>query len=191
MNFKTIILSTSLSFLFGVYSIYSLIEYLEKIKEAEKDEIDSLKKSIIDINNNYFIEFQKIKSDMNNLSNKIIHLETNKIEPINCVSTSIYDTSLKDIMEDKPNKNIDSININTEAVTIDIKELNQLEKNVPLIANNDNMCNINNEIENDYGFEILEKYYSNNENIIKSKNRNTSISEINWWAEATNKFIFG
>ena len=225
MNFKTLIISTSLSVFFGIYSIYGLMLYLEKLYESEKyykSEIDTLKKAIININNKYdetnkkynetnkkyynlLIDFQKINRDINILSNNITNLETNKIELINCVSSSMYDTSLEDIMEDITDKNnvicnakletpkiniglINLINHNNEELTKDVEELRKVKENVPIIVKNDNMYNI--VLENDNGFEILENAHSNNEHIIKSRSRGTSISEINW-AEVTKKFIFG
>ena len=225
MNFKTLIISTSLSVFFGIYSIYGLMLYLEKLYESEKyykSEIDTLKKAIININNKYdetnkkynetnkkyynlLIDFQKINRDINTLSNNITNLETNKIELINCVSSSMYDTSLEDIMEDITDKNnvicnakletpkiniglINLINHNNEELTKDVEELRKVKENVPIIVKNDNMYNI--VLENDNGFEILENAHSNNEHIIKSRSRGTSISEINW-AEVTKKFIFG
>ena len=151
------------------------------------------------------IDFQKINRDINILSNNITNLETNKIELINCVSSSMYDTSLEDIMEDITDKNnvicnakletpkiniglINLINHNNEELTKDVEELRKVKENVPIIVKNDNMYNI--VLENDNGFEILENAHSNNEHIIKSRSRGTSISEINW-AEVTKKFIFG
>jgi peptidoglycan hydrolase CwlO-like protein len=204
MNFKTLIISTSLSVFFGIYSIYGLIVYLEKLEKLDeletsdkycKTEIDCLKKTIVDINQKYdetnkkyndlLVNFQKINIDIGILSNNITNLDTGKIEINNCVN---YESSLEDIMEDS----IDNYKIICDAI-IDIPDmhrelLNLLHNNEPT---KEHVNDINKESNfEEHEFEILEQGYLNNEHIVKSRARGTSISEINW-TEATKKFIFG
>jgi len=190
LNFKTIIVSTSLSLLFGLYSIYGLMEHLEKKEKEETAKIENLKKTMNCIikkndetNKKYnilLIEFTKITIDISNLLKNITNLEKNKIELVNGNVSSQHDISLKDISK----INIDQI----IQIQDDIKELLDVQELVDI--NNFNMGNLNNSLDNDHGFEILEQSYSNNEDIVKSRSRGTSISEINWM-EVTKKFIFG
>ena len=102
MSFNPIIISTSLSLLFGVYSIYGLMIYLEKSEKSYKEQIDTLKETIFDINkkynetnkkyNDFLLEFEKI-NDI--LSKNITNLETSKIELINCIEYNTIINMLK------------------------------------------------------------------------------------------------
>lgn len=208
MNIKTFFISASLSLLFGIYSIYGLITYLEKSEKHYKDEIHNLKKTITVINKKYdetnkkygilLLELEKTKDAIDILSKNITKLETNKIEIQNCINN---ESSLEDIMEDL----IDNSKIICNAIIsnpiisnaiIDISKLNlDLKDETNDIINdviNDIINNISQGVEehNDHEFEILETDISNNEHIIKSRARGTSVSNINW-AGAINKFIFG
>ena len=195
MSFNPIIISTSLSLLFGVYSIYGLMIYLEKSEKSYKEQIDTLKETIFDINkkynetnkkyNDFLLEFEKI-NDI--LSKNITNLETSKIELINCID---YDTSFVNIIEDITDKNQILCNTKMNIGLINLpfnNEANEELINVSPIAKIDNL---NVGLDNNHGFEILEPDCSDNEDIINRRTRGTSISEINYWAEATKKFIFG
>lgn len=215
MNLKTLIISTSLSVFFGIYSIYGLMLYLEKLDELEKSEtyykreIDSLKTAIRDIDKKYdetnekyndlFITFQKIKTDIDILSNNITNLETNKMELINCISSPIpiYDSSLEDIMEDAidHNKILCNAKINIPKLNFDVIKVThnneELKDNTDIslsLTKNVHLEDTNKESNfEEHEFEILEQ---GSEHIIRSRARGTSVSDINW-AAVTKKFIFG
>ncbi len=195
MNVKTIIISTSLSLLFGVYSIYNLMWHLDKTKDSEKyykEEVDALKISIININEKYndlLIEFQKIKVNVDILSKNITNLETNKIELISCVSSPRYHNSLEDIIEDISDKNKIICNAQINIPKLNLGLINLVHDN-DNDNENDNENSEVKEIKQDQEFEILEQDYVNNVNIVRSRSRGTSITDINWSA-ATKKFIFG
>ena len=130
------------------------------------------------------------------MSNKNIKLET-KIELLYSDSPTYYDNSLEYIIDYKINPNIPKLDLKLIHLFNDDEELKEYREDPELssIKNNINeiqtIDNVNKKLiveEND--FEILEDTHSNNEHIVKSRSRGTSISDINW-GEVTKKFIFG
>ena len=248
MNIKTLVASTTLSIIFGMYSICGLMSYLKRLERLEKsyksdnfessdkferlekyykDEIDSLKKSIIDINQKYEEtnkKYYELLNEFKIIKNNFEKIETNKVELISCYSPPNYDNSntldninesdkiVCDAIIDINSLNLEGINLfndNEEIeegcsrLFINSVEINQEDyvfKEDKLIKNIEEIKQDNDDKElkedkltknvEEHEFEILEQGFSNNEHLVKSRARGTSISDINW-ASATKKFIFG
>ena len=169
--------------------------------------------------NDLLVDLNKTRDKIDTLSNNIIKIKTNKIELLDCHSDNpiYYDSSLEQIMEDNIicNAIVDIPKINLEVIKLcdnviydsdddnddnddeesDDTDDHQSPHNSILSTINDGingveLDNVNKKFTEENEFEILEDDCSNNEHIIKSRSRGTSISDINW-AAVTKKFIFG
>jgi hypothetical protein len=91
---------------------------------------------------------------------------------------------------------MDENNVNSEAIdlNIDSEEEKSLAETHKLVIKNEEIIQLKegeiNKYLEEHGFEILDQGFSNNEHIVKSRARGTSITDINW-GEVTKKFIFG
>lgn len=192
------------------------IHYLKKqITNINKKYDETNKKC-----NDLLVELNKTRDKIDTLSNNIIKIKTNKIELLDCHSDNpiYYDSSLENIIEDNNiicNAIVDIPKINLEVIKLfddaiydsddndddddseesDDTDDHQSQHNSILSTINDGingveLDNVNKKFIEENEFEILEDDCYNNEHIIKSRSRGTSISDINW-AAVTKKFIFG
>lgn len=112
MNINTIIISTTLSFVFAVHSFYGFIKYIKQLDylEEEMETIYELKNSYNDLNNKYnrlqenydllTVENHLLKTSLSELSSKMVVLERKKIALMNCVGETPLEDVMKDILED-------------------------------------------------------------------------------------------
>jgi len=197
-NFNTIIITTGLSVIFGLYSFYGLINYLEKDGLTNNDMISRKMSEILRRYNKIEIKYKSLlveniilKDEINILSRKFIDLENNKVSLFNCinydplplenVSENIVEEENK-IIYNTVSENKDTIKINDDIINMLVKLEEEKEREREKEKEEK-------EKDEDHEFEVLEKSYTN-EHITKNRTRVKSISEINW-TEATKKFIFG
>ena len=190
------------------------IDYLKKQMTNINEKYHETNKKCNDL----LVELNSTKDKIDTLSNNIIKIKTNKIELLDCHSDNpiYYDSSLEQIMEDNIicNAIVDIPKINLEVIklcdnviydsddnnnenyqdsddTDDYKSPhNSILSTINDGINGVELDNLNKKFIEENEFEILEDDCSNNEHIIKSRSRGTSISDINW-AAVTKKFIFG
>ena len=119
-------------------------------------------------------------------------MKTNKVELIGYSSHEYYNTDNNKLLQNIMDEN----NVNSEAIdlNIDSEEEKSLAETHKLVIKNEEIIQLKEDEINKYleehGFEILDQGFSNNEHIVKSRARGTSITDINW-GEVTKKFIFG
>jgi hypothetical protein len=209
MNINTILLSTSLSLLFGIYSFYGFIKFFDHFEE-DINEIYSLKRSfnvlsiehykLYDKYTHLVSEHNELKNSFTKLANKVLELDKKKLALKNCVGESPLEEVIENIVDENrlichtPDSTTDNPKINIEIINLFIKP-EEIDKNGEISDDSRKPIDLDADLDLDVdigvrGFELLEQDNEINEHIEKSRSRGTSISEINW-GEATKKFIFG
>jgi len=207
INIKGLFFTTSISFLFGVYSIYSILEYLrvlnnyrvKNVNRAYQEEY-SYQKKFIDINKKYIIlqkdydelkiNFDQLKEELHLLTISFNELKDDKITTIELAEDKIIELSINQNQNLINEKIICDENCNLEDKNI--RSYRDTSLTNKFILNNNK--NIDKEFE-----ESLSLEYENNEldslnnfghSSKLTRSRSSSISDINW-GSLTKKLLFG
>ena len=193
---NTIIITTSLTVIFGAYSFYGLFYYLDKSGIKNNNYVKEIVEKYNEIEINYKILLKEniiLKVEIETLSKKVTELENKKLTMLNCVGNNSLEDVLEDVVaENRIICNADSENnpkINVEIINLFVSQ-KEPEEAEEVKSQYESEPEPEHSPEKEHGFEVLDTSYANNEHIVKSRMRGTSISEINW-AEVTKKFIFG
>ena len=215
MNIKNIVITTGMSFLFGVYSIYNIIDYLNNINRDNNNKLLVLQRKISETYDKCKIlesNIKEIREEITILSNKIEKIEK-KIEENPRLYFSVndiyYDTSEEDKkMEEEEEEELTdeekkvedlihdvNFDLNVPIQTITLEPINKSYTTPILVNNEDSIINCV-EIKNIDDINNLQvsqcssrkNSLEKDSNILRS--RSSSLSDINWYG-LTTKFIFG
>ena len=197
MNYKNIIITTSLSILFGMYSIYNIIEYLNFLQSHHNKEIRKIHKSLDDTRQKY--------KDLNEkyiyLQKHYEHLSVNYDK----ISKELVILNLK-ISEFKNGDETDNhstiISEHSSVICDDICELNnkaRINMETMRAGHDDGFIEpiVIGTLSLDYShiapveIPMVDSSYSGSDkNPAKTRSRSTSINDINWLG-LTKQFWFG
>jgi hypothetical protein len=189
MNFKSIIIPASLSFIFGVYSLYGAFIYYFDI--SYKSDICDLKKYVYktatkceELDKKYddlLSEFTKLKDKVFYLTNKDINDDLfDKVDQSETVDESEVDQLEVDDKSEVDQLEVDQLEVDQSEVVdnseVDLKDINRI---VPYF--------IDDGVEPEFDF-LEETGIINHLHLVK--NRSVSITEVDWTGVAK-KMFFG
>ena len=128
MSIKNVFITSGMTFLFGVYSLYNILDYLNNIDMIYNHKLLDLQRKLDETDehyNNLYVDFIKIKNEVDFLSSKIVIMEKKLTErPLYCFSPNFdyYESSEDD---KKSNESKNTIRITSEN--------NNLESNIILL----------------------------------------------------------
>ena len=123
MSIKNVFITSGMTFLFGVYSLYNILDYLNNIDMIYNHKLLDLQRKLDETDehyNNLYVDFIKIKNEVDFLSSKIVIIEKKLTErPLYCFSPNFdYYESSEDDKKSNESKNtirITSENNNSES----------------------------------------------------------------------------
>ena len=128
MSIKNVFITSGMTFLFGVYSLYNILDYINNIDLIYNQKLLDLQRKLDETDkhyNNLYVDFIKIKNEVEFLSSKIVIIEKKLTErPLYCFSPNFdyYESSEDD---KKSNESKNTIRITSEN--------NNLESNIILL----------------------------------------------------------
>ena len=136
MSIKNVFITSGMTFLFGVYSLYNILDYLNNIDMIYNHKLLDLQRKLDETDehyNNLYVDFIKIKNEVDFLSSKIVIIEKKLTErPLYCFSPNFdYYESSEDDKKSNESKNtirITSENNNSESNIILLIET--VDKNI-------------------------------------------------------------
>ena len=123
MSIKNVFITSGMTFLFGVYSLYNILDYINNIDLIYNQKLLDLQRKLDETDkhyNNLYVDFIKIKNEVDFLSSKIVIIEKKLTErPLYCFSPNFdYYESSEDDKKSNESKNtirITSENKNSES----------------------------------------------------------------------------
>ena len=136
MSIKNVFITSGMTFLFGVYSLYNILDYINNIDLIYNQKLLDLQRKLDETDkhyNNLYVDFIKIKNEVDFLSSKIVIIEKKLTErPLYCFSPNFdYYESSEDDKKSNESKNtirITSENNNSESNIILLIET--VDKNI-------------------------------------------------------------
>jgi hypothetical protein len=136
MSIKNVFITSGMTFLFGVYSLYNILDYLNNIDRIYIHKLLDLQRKLDETDkhyNNLYVDFIKIKNEVEFLSSQIVIIEKKLTErPLYCFSPNFdYYESSEDDKNSNESKNtirITSENNNSESNIILLIET--VDKNI-------------------------------------------------------------
>jgi hypothetical protein len=140
MSIKNVFITSGVTFLFGVYSLYNILDYINNIDLIYNHKLLDLQRKLDETDkhyNNLYVDFIKIKIELEFLSSKIVIIEKKLTErPLYCFSPNFdYYESSEDDKKSNESKNtirITSENNNSESNIILLIETadKNIDKNI-------------------------------------------------------------
>ena len=131
MSIKNVFITSGMTFLFGVYSLYNILDYINNIDLIYNQKLLDLQRKLDETDkhyNNLYVDFIKIKNEVDFLSSKIVIIEKKLTErPLYCFSPNFdyYESSEDDKKSNESNESKNTIRITSEN--------NNLESNIILL----------------------------------------------------------
>ena len=131
MSIKNVFITSGMTFLFGVYSLYNILDYINNIDLIYNHKLLDLQRKLDETDehyNNLYVDFIKIKNEVDFLSSKIVIIEKKLTErPLYCFSPNFdyYESSEDDKKSNESNESKNTIRITSEN--------NNLESNIILL----------------------------------------------------------
>lgn len=151
MSIKNVFITSGMTFLFGVYSLYNILDYINNIDLIYNQKLLDLQRKLDETDkhyNNLYVDFIKIKNEVDFLSSKIVIIEKKLTErPLYCFSPNFdyYESSEDDKKSNESNESKNTIRITSENNNLEsniILLIETVDKNIDKNIDDKNVANI-------------------------------------------------